>query len=157
MEHYLRQGFEKWGRVQINDRDKLIIYQRTGNHQEYPTQAPNEGLTTYRGEDFVDAFDQHALADLPLTYPSVDPPISHPLEVNLGDLITLDVEAGTLNAEVGDEEFTLRATDNASRLQVPQRGYERLFVEHVLQADKGLDFDFLVGGSGNAPPSRRPF
>lgn len=90
MEHYLRQGFEKWGRVQINDRDKLIIYQRTGNHQEYPTQAPNEGLTTYRGEDFVDAFDQHALADLPLTYPSVDPPISHPLEVNLGDLITLE-------------------------------------------------------------------
>lgn len=74
-----------------------------------------------------------------------------------GDLITLDVEAGTLNAEVGDEEFKLRATDNASGLQVPQRGYERLFVEHVLQADKGLDFDFLVGGSGNAPPSRRPF
>ncbi len=90
MEHYLRQGFEKWGRVQINDRDKLIIYQRTGNHQEHPTQAPNAELTTYRGEDFIDAFDQHALADLPLTYPSVDPPISHPLEVNLGDLITLE-------------------------------------------------------------------
>ncbi|MCB0136170.1 MAG: hypothetical protein KDD75_13770, partial [Caldilineaceae bacterium] len=33
MEHYLRQGFEKWGTVQVNDRDKLIIYKRTGNHQ----------------------------------------------------------------------------------------------------------------------------
>jgi hypothetical protein len=47
MEHYLRQGFEKWGRVQVNGRDKLIIYQRTGNQQDYPTQAPNDGLRTF--------------------------------------------------------------------------------------------------------------
>ena len=90
MEHYLREGFEKWGRVQVNGRDKLIIYQRTGNHIEYPTQAPVDGLPTYRAEDFAAAFDANALADLPLTYPSVDPPIANPLDVNLGDLITLE-------------------------------------------------------------------
>jgi len=90
MEHYLRQGFEKWGKVQVNGRDKLIIYKRTGNHQEYPTQAPNEGLPTWRYEEYAAAFDAHALADLPLTYPSVDPPIANPMHVNLGNTITLE-------------------------------------------------------------------
>jgi L-arabonate dehydrase len=30
----------------------------------------------------------------------------------------------------------------------PKRGYYKLYVEHVQQADKGCDLDFLVGGSG---------
>ena len=30
----------------------------------------------------------------------------------------------------------------------PERGYSRLYVNHVLQADQGVDFDFLVGRSG---------
>ncbi len=33
-----------------------------------------------------------------------------------------------------------------------ERGYGRLFIDHVQQADKGVDFDFLVGGSGTPPP-----
>ncbi|MBW7883503.1 MAG: glycosyltransferase family 39 protein, partial [Caldilineaceae bacterium] len=90
MEHYLRQGFEKWGRVQVNGRDKMIIYQRTGEHLEYPTQTPNQGLQVFRYEDYVDAFDAHALPNLPLTYPSVDPPITNPLHVNFGNLIWLE-------------------------------------------------------------------
>jgi dihydroxy-acid dehydratase len=32
------------------------------------------------------------------------------------------------------------------------RGYTRLYVDHVLQADKGADLDFLVGKSGSAVP-----
>jgi L-arabonate dehydrase len=32
------------------------------------------------------------------------------------------------------------------------RGWEKLYVEHVMQADKGVDLDFLVGGSGSVPP-----
>ncbi|MFO7635254.1 MAG: hypothetical protein R6W76_22100, partial [Caldilinea sp.] len=90
MEHYLRQGFEKWGAVQVNERDKLIIYKRTGARHEFPTQLPTEGLITYRNEAYADSFDRHALADLPLTYPSVDPPVAFPLRANLGDLITLE-------------------------------------------------------------------
>jgi hypothetical protein len=31
----------------------------------------------------------------------------------------------------------------------PRRGWERLYVDHVLQADSGADLDFLVGGSGD--------
>ena len=32
----------------------------------------------------------------------------------------------------------------------PARGWERLYVDHVLQADTGADLDFLVGASGDA-------
>ena len=31
----------------------------------------------------------------------------------------------------------------------PRRGWERLYVDHVLQADRGADLDFLVGSSGS--------
>jgi hypothetical protein len=90
MEHYLRQGFEKWGVVQVNDRNKMIIYKRTGARHEFPTQLPNEGLPIFRNEEYAHSFDMHALANLPLTYPSVDPPVAFPLDVNLGNLITLE-------------------------------------------------------------------
>ncbi len=90
MEHYLRQGFEKWGIVQVNERDKMIIYKRTGARHEFPTQLPNDGLRIFQNEEFAHSFDMNALADLPLTYPSVDPPVAFPMDVNLGDLITLE-------------------------------------------------------------------
>ena len=90
MEHYLRQGFEKWGKVQVEGRDKMIIYQRTGNHQEFPTRMSNDGLRTFRFEDFAAAFDNDAAPGLPLTYPSVDPSIAYPLNDNFGNLITLE-------------------------------------------------------------------
>jgi L-arabonate dehydrase len=65
-----------------------------------------------------------------------------------GDDITLNVANRTLNLEVDP------ATLEKRRLQWkpppnPVRGYSRLYVEHVLQADQGADFDFLVGGSGS--------
>ncbi len=90
MEHYLRQGFEKWGRVQVDGRDKMIIYKRTGAQQDYPTQAPNEGLRVFDFADYAAAFDENAAPDLPLTYPSVDPPIAHPLDVNFDNQIRLE-------------------------------------------------------------------
>ncbi|MCY1297772.1 L-arabonate dehydratase [compost metagenome] len=77
--------------------------------------------------------------------------------VRTGDMITLDVNAGTLVLEVSDEELEQRRNSTQLPLIFHERGYERLFVEHILQADKGLDFDFLVGGSGSAAPQRRPF
>jgi dihydroxy-acid dehydratase len=36
-----------------------------------------------------------------------------------------------------------------SSLAAPARGWERLYVEHVMQADRGADLDFLVGSSGD--------
>lgn len=74
-----------------------------------------------------------------------------------GDLITLDVAAGLLNVDVPIEELECRRAETPALMPRPVRGYERLYVEHVLQADQGLDFDFLVGGSGGSVPDRRPF
>lgn len=74
-----------------------------------------------------------------------------------GDLITLDVEAGTLDLHVSDEELARRREIVTLAPAAAGRGYERLFIEHVLQADQGLDFDFLVGGADTSAPIRRPF
>jgi dihydroxyacid dehydratase/phosphogluconate dehydratase len=72
-----------------------------------------------------------------------------------GDIVTLDVDAGRLSLEVPPTELERRRAEFRVTPTAVRRGYERLFIEHVLQADKGLDFDFLVGGS--AAPTRRPF
>jgi L-arabonate dehydrase len=74
-----------------------------------------------------------------------------------GDMITLDVEAGRLHVHLSADELERRRDGANSVAPNQRRGYERLFIEHVLQADQGLDFDFLVGGSGNGVPDRRPF
>ncbi|WP_311959226.1 hypothetical protein, partial [Acinetobacter baumannii] len=42
-----------------------------------------------------------------------------------------------------------RATKNAP---AQHSGYQRLYLDHVLQADEGCDFDFLVGCRGSAVP-----
>jgi dihydroxy-acid dehydratase len=66
-------------------------------------------------------------------------------------MIELDVEARRLHLEVSDEELAKRrAAWQAPEL--PRRGYYRLYVEHVLQADQGADLDFLVGSSGAPVP-----
>jgi len=67
--------------------------------------------------------------------------------VEEGDVISLDVARRSLELEV--DEATL--ADRRRRWQPPpspHRGYARLYVEHVLQADQGADFDFLQGCSG---------
>jgi L-arabonate dehydrase len=71
--------------------------------------------------------------------------------VQSGDMITLDVPGRLIRLEVDD------ATLSQRRLQWtpppgPQRGWAKLYVDHVLQADEGADLDFLVGSSGAAIP-----
>jgi dihydroxy-acid dehydratase len=64
-----------------------------------------------------------------------------------GDWITLDVPGRRLLLEVDEAELTRRRADWTPPPSVSQRrGYARMYVEHVLQADQGADFDFLVGG-----------
>jgi L-arabonate dehydrase len=73
-----------------------------------------------------------------------------------GDWIALDCDAGTLNVEIDEGEMRTRLDTWAQTLQTPPEdssGYRRLFVEHVLQADEGCDFDFLVGCRGAAVPA----
>ncbi|WP_028202697.1 IlvD/Edd family dehydratase [Paraburkholderia nodosa] len=71
--------------------------------------------------------------------------------VRTGDMIELDVAARRLHLEVSDAELARRKTEWQAP-ELPERGYYRLYVEHVLQADKGADLDFLVGASGAAVP-----
>ncbi|MDR6387687.1 IlvD/Edd family dehydratase [Paraburkholderia phenoliruptrix] len=71
--------------------------------------------------------------------------------VQTGDMIELDVEARRLHLEVGDEELERRRAAWQAP-ESPKRGYYKLYVEHVLQADQGADLDFLVGSSGAPVP-----
>lgn len=71
-----------------------------------------------------------------------------------GDWISLDVESRSLILEVSDGELEQRRSDFERPANMPSRGYTRLYVEHVQQADVGADFDFLVGGSGSYVPQR---
>jgi dihydroxyacid dehydratase/phosphogluconate dehydratase len=72
--------------------------------------------------------------------------------VKTGDVIALDVEARRIDVEVSDEELSRRVPDanTLAAFANPERGWERLYVDHVLQADTGADLDFLVGRSGSS-------
>jgi dihydroxy-acid dehydratase len=67
--------------------------------------------------------------------------------VQTGDWIDFDVAERTLHLDVPDAELTRRraAWQPPASLR-PGRGYSRMYVDHVLQADRGVDFDFLTGG-----------
>jgi dihydroxy-acid dehydratase len=68
-----------------------------------------------------------------------------------GDLISLDVEHRSLVLHVSDEELLSRSQSPASEAGYakPLRGWAKLYVDHVTQADTGADLDFLVGSSGS--------
>ena len=69
--------------------------------------------------------------------------------VKTGDIIELDVEKRALNLLVSEEELQIRMNAWIAPKPVVERGYVRMFIDHVEQADKGCDFDFLIGGSGS--------
>lgn len=64
--------------------------------------------------------------------------------VETGDTIELDVENRKIELCISDEEMKRRKGNWTSPVQKATRGYVRLYQEHVLQADEGCDFDFLV-------------
>jgi dihydroxy-acid dehydratase len=67
--------------------------------------------------------------------------------VRTGDWIELDVVNRTLHLEVSDDELGRRRAAWQPPPSVGRsRGYARMYVEHVMQADRGADFDFLVDG-----------
>ena len=69
-----------------------------------------------------------------------------------GDMITLDVAGRGLHLDVSEEELA-RRLDAWSPPEPPMTGgYQRLYFDHVLQADEGVDLDFLVGQRGAAVP-----
>ena len=63
--------------------------------------------------------------------------------VKSGDIIKLDVKQRLLELKLTDEEIAIRKKSKKSNKEIKRRGYDKIFHESVLQADKGADFDFL--------------
>ena len=68
-----------------------------------------------------------------------------------GDVVVLDVPGRRLDVDVPASEWAAREPSAAAAASyaAPTRGWERLYVDHVQQADTGADLDFLVGSSGD--------
>ena len=81
LDELLAKKYQPWGVVTIHDDPRMLIRQRT--QSTLPLQH-------FALEAYAAAFDAAATPDLPLGYPVVEPPISHPLDVNLGGLIRLE-------------------------------------------------------------------
>jgi dihydroxyacid dehydratase/phosphogluconate dehydratase len=70
-----------------------------------------------------------------------------------GDWIALDTDAGLLELEVSDAEISARLDVlRQQKIHKKTGGYLQLYIEHVMQADEGCDFDFLVGCRGADVP-----
>lgn len=69
--------------------------------------------------------------------------------VRTGDTITLNVPERKLSLNVSDEELKKRKSEWETPQPVATRGWSRLYIDHVMQADTGCDLDFLVGSSGS--------
>jgi dihydroxy-acid dehydratase len=71
--------------------------------------------------------------------------------VETGDPIILDVEARRLELDIPQRDLEQRKPSAAMQagFAAPARGWERLYVDHVMQANQGADLDFLVGSSGH--------
>jgi dihydroxy-acid dehydratase len=76
-------------------------------------------------------------------------PLAH---VRDGDRIELDVEGRRLHLDVPEEEIERRSVGWRPARPPMLSGYQRLYFDHVLQADTGADFDFLVGCRGHEIP-----
>ena len=67
-----------------------------------------------------------------------------------GDMIELDVAGRRLHLDVAPNELERRRSLWQAPTQHDTRGYTRIFLDHVQQADRGVDFDILAGSSGMA-------
>ena len=65
--------------------------------------------------------------------------------VRTGDVIELDVPGRKLTLKVAEEELAMRLEVWKPKARKYERGYGKIFSQHVSQADKGCDFDFLEG------------
>ena len=64
------------------------------------------------------------------------------------DLIEIDVNQGTMNLSVDEETIKNRLDNYNPILPEISGGYQKMYIDHVMQADKGADLDFLIGKRG---------
>jgi len=72
--------------------------------------------------------------------------------VRTGDLITVDVPNRSIHLHVSDEQIKDRLRTWSPPPRDYPRGYNKLFAQHIRQADEGCDFDFLEGSGGVPEP-----
>ncbi|MFC7340669.1 IlvD/Edd family dehydratase [Saccharopolyspora griseoalba] len=72
--------------------------------------------------------------------------------VRTGDVVSLDVAERRLDLEISEEEVERRRAEWEAPANPYERGWPRLYVDHVMQASDGADLDFLVGKSGRYVP-----
>ena len=72
--------------------------------------------------------------------------------VQEGDFIELDCATGRLHLDIPEAELAARLADWQAPPQLLIGGYRQLYIDHVMQADQGCDFDFLVGMRGSEVP-----
>jgi dihydroxy-acid dehydratase len=71
-------------------------------------------------------------------------------KIKTGDIIELDVPSRSINVKLSDAELSSRPASQLAKdaCAQPERGWQRMYIDHVNQADKGADLDFLIGSSG---------
>ena len=69
--------------------------------------------------------------------------------VQNGDIIDVDVHKGTMNLLVDQSVIKERLEKYKPVLPDIKSGYQKMYVDHVTQADQGADLDFLVGKRGS--------
>ena len=74
--------------------------------------------------------------------------------VQTGDEVALDAFAGRIDLLVSSQEMAERAKKWTAPPLVAHRGYSAMYIEHVLPAERGADFDFLVGKESAGLPRR---
>jgi dihydroxy-acid dehydratase len=72
--------------------------------------------------------------------------------VRTGDFIEIDVPKRRIHLDISDAELAARMKDWKAPPPPLESGYWKLYVDHVLQADEGVDLDFLVGRRGAFVP-----
>ena len=77
--------------------------------------------------------------------------------VKSGDMVTVDVEKRLIQMEVSDDELARRKAAWTPQPPRYERGYGKMFLEHIEQAQDGCDFDFLKTDHGAPGPPNRTF
>jgi dihydroxy-acid dehydratase len=72
--------------------------------------------------------------------------------IRTGDVVRVDARAGRLDMKVPDDELAARRAAWTPPAPRYGRGYGWAYARHVMQADRGCDFDFLETGFGAAVP-----
>ena len=67
-------------------------------------------------------------------------------------MITLDIPARRLSVDVDDATLAARKANWQPLHEIPGRGYVSMYAQHVTQANRGCDFDFLHAGPAIPEP-----